>query len=75
MENWTGAMEASMGTISRTLYFNYQMGLGHARPIEGLRGAVENGEYTEENARNYYRRWARFMKGESWDQLMSEDGR
>ena len=72
MENWTGAMEASLGSVSRTLYFNYQMGLGHARPVEGLRGAVENGEYTEENARNYYRRWAEFMKGLSWEQLMSE---
>ena len=51
------------------------MGLGHARPVEGLRGAVENGEYTEENARNYYRRWAQFMKGDSWEQLIPEDAR
>ena len=75
MENWTGAMESSTGAIARTLYFNYQMGLGHARPVEGLRGAVENGEYTEENARNYYRRWAQFMKGSSWEQLIPKDAR
>ncbi len=72
MENWTAAAEASAGTMARTMTFNYQMGLGHARPVEGLRGAVENGEYTEENARIFYRRWAQFMKSGSWQGLMPE---
>ena len=70
MENWTGATEASMGAMSRQLDFNYQMGVGHARPIPELQGGVENGEYTEENARIYYKRWAQFMNGMHWDQLM-----
>jgi hypothetical protein len=70
MENWTAAMEASSGAIARTMTFNYQMGLGHAKPVPGLRGAVENGEYTEENARIYYRRWAAFMSGAPWHDLM-----
>ncbi|MDB5824875.1 MAG: aromatic ring-hydroxylating dioxygenase subunit alpha [Herminiimonas sp.] len=70
MENWTGATEASIGEQARTMFFNYQMGLGHARPVPGLNGAVENGEYTEENARIYYARWAQFMKGLSWQDLM-----
>lgn len=72
MENWTGATEACQGTVSRELYFNYQMGVGHARAVPELKGCVENGEYTEENARIYYRRWAQFMKGLSWDALMAE---
>ncbi|MVW69915.1 aromatic ring-hydroxylating dioxygenase subunit alpha [Bordetella sp. 15P40C-2] len=72
MENWTGATEACMGTESRKLYFNYQMGVGHARPVPELQGGVENGEYTEENARAYYRRWAQFMNGLSWDALMPQ---
>jgi phenylpropionate dioxygenase-like ring-hydroxylating dioxygenase large terminal subunit len=75
MENWTGAMEASMGAVSRQLFFNYQMGLGHARPVPQLRGAVENGEYTEENARIFYRRWAQFMNGLDWQQLMPGETR
>lgn len=70
MENWTGAMQASVGSVSREMWFNYQMGLGHARPVPGLEGAVENGEYTEENARAYYRRWGQFMKGLDWASLM-----
>lgn len=72
MENWTGATEASMGEVASQLFFNYQMGLGHAQPVEGLRGAVQNGEVTEENARGYYRRWKQFMQELSWDELMSE---
>lgn len=71
LENWTAAMDASRGTMARTMTFNYQMGLGHARPVPELEGCVENGEYTEENARNYYRRWSRFMAGESWPSLMA----
>ncbi len=43
MENWTGAMESSLGAISRTLYFNYQMGLGHARPVPGLPARLRTG--------------------------------
>ncbi|MGW4096451.1 aromatic ring-hydroxylating oxygenase subunit alpha [Mycobacterium sp. NPDC004974] len=69
MENWTYASQSSLGTVSRTLYFNYEMGLGHAKPIDGLDGAVDNGEFTEENARIFYNRWADFMKADSWEEL------
>lgn len=69
MENWSYATRATDGWRSRQLNFNYQMGLGHARPVEGLRDAVENGEYNEENARAYYRRWKHFMKAESWSDI------
>jgi len=47
------------------------MGVGHAQPIPGLRGAVTTGEFTEENNRNYYKRWAQFVRGLSWDELMA----
>lgn len=70
MENWTCATEASQGAIAKDLYFNYQMGIGHSVPVPELRGAVVSNEYTEENARAYYRRWAQFMSGKSWDELM-----
>lgn len=66
MENWSYATRATNGWRSRQLFFNYQMGLGHARPVEGLQHAVENGEYNEENARAYYRRWKQFMTADSW---------
>lgn len=72
MENWTTATESSMGEIASNMFFNYQMGLGHARPVPGLTGAVECGEFNEENARNYYRRWKQFMKKLEWEELMAE---
>jgi phenylpropionate dioxygenase-like ring-hydroxylating dioxygenase large terminal subunit len=71
MENWDYATEASRGTIARRYAYNYQLGLGMAKPST-LRGAVES-EYfmTEENARNFYRRWRELMSGASWHDLMA----
>lgn len=69
MENWSYATDSSRGEISRSIYFNYEMGLGHAREVPHLEGAVENGVFTEENARIFYRRWAEFMKAASWREL------
>jgi phenylpropionate dioxygenase-like ring-hydroxylating dioxygenase large terminal subunit len=70
MENWDYATEASRGTIARRYPYNYQLGLGRSRPST-LRGAVESEFFmTEENARNFYRRWSRFVAGASWSELM-----
>lgn len=74
MENWSYATRASTGWRSRQLHFNYQMGLGHARPVPGLAHAVENGEYNEENARAFYRRWSQFMNASSWKEIPMPDG-
>ncbi|WP_459618451.1 Rieske 2Fe-2S domain-containing protein [Bordetella sp. 2513F-2] len=69
MENWTCATEASTGAVAQGMFYNYQMGLGHAQPVPELRGAVVSNEFTEENARAYYRRWAQFMAGLDWQAL------
>ncbi len=71
MENWDYATEASRGTIARRYPYNYQLGLGMAKP-SALRGAMES-EYfmTEENARNFYARWQCFVRGDGWDELMA----
>ncbi len=69
MENWSYATQASKGVISSRMRYNYQMGLGHAEPVPGLRGAVQCGTYSEENARTYYRRWSQFMQAGSWDDM------
>ncbi|MBL4721759.1 MAG: Rieske 2Fe-2S domain-containing protein [Alphaproteobacteria bacterium] len=70
IENWTSVTTASEGAIARRYGFNYQLGLGKEQPVEGLRGAVQSGHYSEGNARIYYRRWAQFMKGDSWADMM-----
>lgn len=70
MENWSCATAASEGAIARRHRYNYQLGLGKERPVEGLRGAVESGSYSEANQRLFYRRWAQFMAGLGWPALM-----
>jgi phenylpropionate dioxygenase-like ring-hydroxylating dioxygenase large terminal subunit len=68
MENWSCATEACQGTQCRTMHFNYQMGIGHTEPVPHLPDAVY-AEFTEENARGFYRQWGRFMEGRSWSEL------
>jgi hypothetical protein len=71
MENWDYATEASRGPVARRHPYNYQLGLGMTQP-SSLRGAVESDYFmTEENARNFYRRWGEFVRGDSWAELMA----
>jgi phenylpropionate dioxygenase-like ring-hydroxylating dioxygenase large terminal subunit len=70
MENWSYATEASKGPISRRYFYNYEMGASFAQPVPELRGAVQSGDVSEENARIYYRRWAQFMEGRTWSELL-----
>jgi phenylpropionate dioxygenase-like ring-hydroxylating dioxygenase large terminal subunit len=61
LENWQAATEASSGTIARHHFYNYQMGLGFEEPVPELRDATANGEYSEGNARAFYRQWLKVM--------------
>lgn len=69
MENWTSVTETSRGTMARRQAFNYQLGLGKEQSVPGLAGGIDSGNYSEGNARIYYRRWAEFMRAESWANL------
>ena len=71
MENWSYATAASQGAIARRHAYNYQLGLGRERPVDGLDGAVESGSYSEANARIFYGRWQTFMQDEPWAGLVS----
>lgn len=66
MENWSYATAASEGAVARRHAYNYQLGLGRERPVEGLVGAVESGSFSEANARIFYGRWRQFMQGDPW---------
>jgi phenylpropionate dioxygenase-like ring-hydroxylating dioxygenase large terminal subunit len=69
MENWNYATAASTGTIARRYPYNYQMGLGKAKPSP-LSDAVESASfYTEEHMRNFYLRWSRLTQGLSWEEV------
>lgn len=69
MENWLYATRASMGTIARRYPFNYQQSMGAHTDDGPVPGTVST-QITEQNARNYYSRWATYMDGAAWDVLL-----
>jgi phenylpropionate dioxygenase-like ring-hydroxylating dioxygenase large terminal subunit len=72
MENWNYATAASRGTIARRYAYNYQQSIGRSRQGDPVPGNVAI-QMTEENARNYYRRWADYVSGRSWDALLGRN--
>ena len=79
MENWNYAHAASRGAIARRHPYSYEQGLGFEQTnyeYEGLKfpGQVMNlgdARSSEQNLRNFYKRWAEFMDAPSWDELAS----
>lgn len=72
MENWNYATAASRGTIARRYPYNYQQSMNATRENDPVPGTVSL-QITEQNARNFYRRWVSYLKGESWDQLLGAE--
>ncbi len=73
MENWLYATAASKGTIARRHPFNYQQSMGAHGRDSVLAGEVSL-QITEQNARNYYRRYQSYLDGGNWDELMGRGG-
>ncbi len=69
MENWNYASAASRGPIARRYPYNYQQSLGAFRFDDPLPGRISL-RISEENARNYYRRWLSYVRGADWDELL-----
>ena len=77
MENWNYAHAASRGVIARRYPYSYAQGLGFEQTdfeYQGLTfpGAVTDiteSKSSEDNLRNFYKRWAEFMDAPSWEQL------
>ena len=71
MENWNYAHAASSGTVARRLDYNYEMGLGFENThfedggltLPGTVTEVTEAKASEQNQRNFYRRWSGFMNG------------
>lgn len=71
LENWSAATTASRSPVARLQRFNYQMGLGHSMPYAEVPGCVWAGQlHSEQNQLIWLKRWAEFMEGRSWDELM-----
>jgi hypothetical protein len=69
MENWGYATAASMGTIARRYPFNYQQSMGAFTTDDKLGGEVSL-QISEQIARGFYRRWASYMQGADWNELL-----
>jgi hypothetical protein len=70
MENWLYATRASTGTVARRYPFNYQQSLHATRRDDPVPGEVST-QVSEHIARGFYRSWSTYMKGSSWDEIMS----
>jgi phenylpropionate dioxygenase-like ring-hydroxylating dioxygenase large terminal subunit len=70
MENWLYATRASQGTIARRYPFNYQQSLHTAQRDDPVPGEVST-QITEHIARGFYRSWAAYIAGASWDDILS----
>ena len=69
MENWLYATAASKGTIARRYPFNYQMSMGAYKTNDPIPGDVSL-QITDQTPRNYYRVYAQYLNGGSWDELL-----
>jgi hypothetical protein len=69
MENWLYATAASTGTVARRYPFNYQQSMGAFSTDHRLGGEVSV-QITEQIARGFYRRWASYMRGGDWNELV-----
>ncbi|TFY99860.1 aromatic ring-hydroxylating oxygenase subunit alpha [Ramlibacter rhizophilus] len=69
MENWNYATAGSRGVIARRYPFNYQQSLGKVATDAPVPGHVSL-QVSEENPRQFYRRWRDYMNGADWDTLL-----
>ena len=77
MENWNYAHSASRGTIARRHPYSYEQGMGSEQTnfeLDGLKipGTVMDlteAKSSEQNLRNFYKRWAEFMDAPNWNEL------
>ncbi len=69
MDNWQGCSESGKGFISRRQRLNIGMGMGHESYDDELAGWASDYRLSENNHRNYYRRWGQMMSAPSWAEL------
>ncbi len=68
MENWNYATSGSRGAVARRYPYNYQQSAGKVQVNSPVPGYVSL-QVSEENPRQFYRRWRDYMNGADWDTL------
>jgi biphenyl 2,3-dioxygenase alpha subunit len=77
MENWFILTQYSKGTMTRHTLLNAQMNLTpplHGPSKFGMPGLWSK-DYTDENTRRYYWRWAEMMDAKDWSELRVESAK
>ncbi len=69
MDNWQGCSASGRGVVSRRQQLNIGQGLGDERYDEELGGWASDYRISENNHRNFYRRWANLMAAHRWSEL------
>lgn len=72
MENWNYATAGSRGVIAKRYPYNYQQSFGKVTTDGPVEGNVSL-QVSEENPRQFYRRWRDYMNDADWDTLMGKN--
>ncbi len=72
MENWNYATAGSRGAIAKRYPYNYQQSLGKVTEAGPVAGNVSL-QVSEENPRQFYRRWRDYMNDADWDTLLGRN--
>lgn len=66
-ENWEHSTHANAGYVTRNQRLCYMLAPAGPREDGALPGLVHEGQLSDANQRQFYRRWAEMMDAESWD--------
>ena len=66
IDNWQECTRSSRGLVYRRYMLNYQMGLGHDSYSEEKEGLTSQSCFSDNNQRQFYKRWSQMMAAESW---------
>ena len=72
MDNWRGVTRSSLTPLARKYSHDLSMGLGRAGSDPDFPGTVAERYTSENNQRNFYRRWEEFMNAEDWADIPIE---
>ena len=72
MDNWRGVTNSSLTPLARKYSQNLSMGVGRAGADPDFPGTVSERYTSENNQRNFYRRWEQFMNARDWADIPIE---
>ncbi len=74
MDNWRSVTRSSLTPLARKYSQELSMGMGRAGADPDFPGTVAERYTSENNQRNFYRRWEEFMNAEGWSDIHIEPG-